>query len=95
LEGYARGDPEAQAPAPRAVVARFASGLAIDSARPDCENRIMGYPTKTEHAGPKHGKGAYWGHKREAKIKSNRKRRKNGQREIREEMHPGYARSPA
>jgi hypothetical protein len=46
----------------------------------------MGYPRKTEHAGPKHGKGAYWGPKREAKRKSSRARQKNWQREIRQEI---------
>jgi hypothetical protein len=49
--------------------------------------QIMGYKVKkTEHAGAKHGRGAYWGPKREAKKGSSRKRRKNWLRESREEM---------
>ncbi len=47
----------------------------------------MGYEAKkTEHAGAKHGNGAYWGRKREAKKESSRTRRKNWQREIRVEL---------
>jgi hypothetical protein len=43
----------------------------------------MGYQAKkTEHAGAKHGNGAYWGRKKE----SSRTRRKNWQREIREDL---------
>ena len=46
----------------------------------------MGYQAKeTEHAGPKRGNGAYWGPKRQAKHESNKIRRRNAQREIREE----------
>jgi hypothetical protein len=55
--------------------------------RPDGLSRIIGvmaYPRKTEHSGPKRGRGAYWGPKREAKRKSSRKRRENWRREIRE-----------
>jgi hypothetical protein len=38
----------------------------------------MGYEAKkTEHAGAKHGNGAYWGYKWEAKKESNRVRREN------------------
>jgi hypothetical protein len=40
---------------------------------------------KTEHSGPKRGRGAYWGHKWEAKKESNRMRRENSKREIRDE----------
>lgn len=44
----------------------------------------MGYEAKkTEHAGAKHGNGAYWGYKWEAKKESNRIRRENWKREIR------------
>jgi hypothetical protein len=44
----------------------------------------MGFAAKkTEHCGAKHGKGAYWGHKWEAKKQSNRIRRENWKREIR------------
>jgi hypothetical protein len=41
---------------------------------------------KTEHAGPKHGQGAYWGRKKIAKRKSGTARRQNWQREIRWEQ---------
>jgi len=40
---------------------------------------------KTEHSGAKHGNGAYWGYKWEAKKESNRIRRENWKREIRRE----------
>ncbi len=44
----------------------------------------MGFEAKkTEHAGAKHGNGAYWGYKWEAKKESNRIRRENWKREIR------------
>ncbi len=33
---------------------------------------------KTEHAGSKRGRGAYWGRKRHAKKESNKKRREDG-----------------
>ena len=46
----------------------------------------MGYEAKkTEHCGPKRGNGAYWGYKWEAKKESNRIRRENWKREIRDE----------
>jgi hypothetical protein len=46
----------------------------------------MGYEAKkTEHSGPKRGNGAYWGYKCEAKKESNRIRRENWKREIRDE----------
>jgi hypothetical protein len=46
----------------------------------------MGYEAKkTEHCGPKRGNGAYWGYKWEAKKESNRIRRENAKREIRDE----------
>jgi (p)ppGpp synthase/HD superfamily hydrolase len=46
----------------------------------------MGYEAKkTEHSGAKHGNGAYWGYKCEAKQESNRIRRENWKREIRAE----------
>jgi len=32
--------------------------------------------TKTEHTGAKHGRGAYWGPKRDAKKESNKLRRR-------------------
>jgi hypothetical protein len=44
----------------------------------------MGYEArKTEHSGPKRGSGAYWGYKWEAQKESNRIRRENWKREIR------------
>jgi hypothetical protein len=39
-------------------------------------------PKKTEHAGAKHGNGAYWGPKAIAKKGSNKHRRENGKKEI-------------
>jgi hypothetical protein len=46
---------------------------------------LMGYEAKkTEHCGPKRGEGAYWGYKWEAKKESNRIRRENAMREIRD-----------
>ena len=39
---------------------------------------------KTEHCGPKRGKGAYYGPKRRAKQSSNRIRRENAKRDIRD-----------
>ena len=45
----------------------------------------MGYEAKkTEHCGPKRGIGAYWGCKWEAKKESNRIRRENAKRAIRD-----------
>jgi len=45
----------------------------------------MGYEAKkTEHCGPKRGEGAYWGYKWEARKESNRIRRENAKRGIRE-----------
>ena len=40
---------------------------------------------KTEHVGAKKGKGAYWGHKGEAKRESNRARRRNDLRVVTDE----------
>jgi hypothetical protein len=37
---------------------------------------------KTEHTGAKHGRGAYWGPKNDAKPESNKLRRKNQREEI-------------
>ena len=46
---------------------------------------LVGYEAKkTEHSGPKRGNGAYWGYKCEAKEESNRIRRENWKREIRD-----------
>ena len=41
---------------------------------------------KTEHAGPKKGAGAYYGHKAEAKHESSRKRRRDGRRVVDEQV---------
>jgi hypothetical protein len=49
----------------------------------------MGYEAKkTEHAGAKHGSGAYWGPKYDAKKESNKMRRLNSKREIRDRLPP-------
>lgn len=37
---------------------------------------------KTEHSGAKHGKGAYWGRKVDAKKHSNKQRRRNAKDDI-------------
>ena len=59
----------------------------------------MGYEAKkTEHSGPKRGNGAYWGYKCEAKKESNRIRRENWKREIRDESaraESGFPTAPA
>lgn len=50
----------------------------------------MGYEAKkTEHSGPKRGNGAYWGYKWEAKKESNRIRRENAKREVRDAVSDG------
>jgi hypothetical protein len=50
----------------------------------------MGYEAKkTEHSGPKRGNGAYWGYRWDAKKESNRIRRENWKREIRDERGAG------
>ena len=44
----------------------------------------MAYKAKrTEHSGAKHGQGAHWGPKKEAKAESNRQRREAGKSESR------------
>ena len=54
----------------------------------------MGYEAKkTEHCGPKRGEGAYWGYKWEAKKESNRIRRENWKREIRNALADRGART--
>ena len=40
--------------------------------------------SKTEHAGAKHARGAYWGPKQDAKKESNRRRRETDKRTSRE-----------
>ena len=45
---------------------------------------------KTEHSGPKKGRGAYWGRKRDAKPESNRVRRETNKTEAQpESCHRG------
>jgi hypothetical protein len=45
----------------------------------------MGYEAKkTEHCGPKRGRGAFWGYRWEAKKESNRIRRETAKRETRD-----------
>ncbi len=39
---------------------------------------------KTEHTGAKHGTGAYWGRKRDAKKESNTLRRRQGKHIVRD-----------
>ena len=45
---------------------------------------MAGRAKKTEHAGPKKGRGAYWGRKRDAKHESKRARREGGNRVVRQ-----------
>jgi hypothetical protein len=47
----------------------------------------MGYQAKkTEHAGAKHRRGAYWGRKFDAKKESNKVRRRDSRRKICEQV---------
>jgi len=41
---------------------------------------------KTEHTGAKHGHGAYWGPKQDAKRESNKRRRRTGKRQLHHEL---------
>ena len=55
----------------------------------------MGYEAKkTEHSGAKHGNGAYWGYRWDAKKESNRIRRENWKREIRDERADAHTGEP-
>jgi hypothetical protein len=45
---------------------------------------MAGRAKKTEHAGAKRGRGAYWGRKTEAKHESNRLRREDAKRAVRQ-----------
>lgn len=45
---------------------------------------MAGNAEKTEHAGPKKGDGAYWGRKAAAKHESDKARRANGRKAVRE-----------
>jgi DNA-binding TFAR19-related protein (PDSD5 family) len=50
----------------------------------------MGYQAKkTEHTGAKHGNGAYWGPKQDAKKESNTVRRRDEKRVLREQLTEG------
>jgi len=42
---------------------------------------MAGAAVKTEHSGAKHGDGAYWGRKVDAKKESNKARRTNDRKE--------------
>lgn len=44
--------------------------------------RMAGRAKKTEHAGPKEGRGAYWERKVDAKRESNKVRRLNAKRVV-------------
>jgi hypothetical protein len=47
----------------------------------------MGYEAKkTEHAGAKRGRGAYWGRKYDAKKESNKMRRRISKKEIQDQL---------
>lgn len=45
---------------------------------------MAGNAKKTEHVGPKKGRGAYWGSKADAKLDSNKFRRENAKRAVRQ-----------
>lgn len=45
---------------------------------------MAGRAHKTEHAGAKRGRGAYWGRKVDAKRDSNKVRRENAKRAVRQ-----------
>jgi len=42
---------------------------------------MAGKAIATEHSGAKHGNGAYWGPKQDAKRESNKRRREAGRKE--------------
>jgi len=44
---------------------------------------------KTEHTGAKHGSGAYWGPKKDAKKESNKIRRRDEKHALREQLAEG------
>jgi hypothetical protein len=47
----------------------------------------MGYNArKTDHAGAKHGSGAYWGPKRDAKKESNKLRRRPWEQALQQDL---------
>jgi hypothetical protein len=47
---------------------------------------VAGNARKTEHAGSKKGRGAYWGRKADAKRESNRERREVAKRVVRQSL---------
>lgn len=47
---------------------------------------MTGNAKKTEHAGSKRGHGAYWGRKVDAKRESNKVRRENASRAVRQDL---------
>ena len=47
---------------------------------------MAGKARKTEHAGSKKGRGAYWGRKADAKCESNQARREVAKRAVREDL---------
>ena len=47
---------------------------------------MAGNAKKTEHAGPKKGRGAYWGRKAEAKRESNKVRREDAKRAVQHDL---------
>ena len=47
---------------------------------------MAGRAKKAEHAGAKNGRGAYWGRKADAKCESNRVRRENAKRAVRQNL---------
>ena len=50
----------------------------------------MGYKAeKAEHTGAKHGRGAYWGTKAEAKKESSKIRRRNSGKDLRQQLIAG------
>lgn len=50
---------------------------------------MAGNAKKTEHAGSKRGHGAYWGCKTDAKRESNKVRRENAKRAVRQGLGDG------
>ena len=64
------------------------SGSDIGVSTIGCEGTVAFNARKTEHAGPKKGRGAFYGRKAEAKAQSNRRRRENAKLEVRARVDP-------
>ena len=64
------------------------SGSGIGISTTSCEGTVAFNARKTEHAGPKKGRGAFYGRKAEAKAQSNRRRRENAKLEVRARVDP-------